>query len=61
MFYGEFQFQELTEQNLSATIRGEKIDDRKHSLKKEVKAVTYHALKVERSGTGWVGEVIFDI
>ena len=60
-FYGDFQFKELTEQKLFAVIRGEKIDDRKHTLKKEVKAVTYHALKVEKTEEGWVGEVIFDI
>ena len=60
-FYGDFQFTALTEQKLSAVIRGEKINDQKHTLKKEVKAVTYHGLKVEKTKEGWVGEVIFDI
>ena len=60
-FYGDFQFTSLTEKKLSAIIRGEKINDQKHTLQKEVKAVTYHALKVEKTSEGWVGEVIFDI
>ena len=59
--YKEFSFQSLTEKNLEATIRGELINFDKHQLKKEVKAVTYHELKVEKTREGWVGEVIFDI
>lgn len=27
----------------------------------QIKAVTYHQLKVERSGEGWVAEVYFDV
>ena len=61
VFYRDFQFSTLTENKLSAVIRGEKMDDQKHILKKEVKAVTYHCLKVKKTQKGWVGEVIFDI
>ena len=61
VFYREFQFKGLTEKKLSAVIRGEKMDEKKHLFKKEVKAVTYHGLKVEKTEQGWVGEVIFDI
>ena len=32
-----------------------------YRLLREVKAVTYHGLKVERSGGGWLAEVIVDI
>jgi len=61
VFYRDFEFKDLSEKKLSAVIRGEKMDEKKHVFKKEVKAVTYHELKVERSERGWVGEVIFDI
>jgi len=30
-------------------------------IKVLVKAVTYHALLVEREGEAWVGRVVFDI
>ncbi|MBC7108153.1 MAG: archease [Methanomassiliicoccales archaeon] len=45
--------------NLTCTARGESFDPKKHSPKKEIKAVTYHMLKVdevEHSAT-----VLFDI
>ncbi|MBI4436546.1 MAG: archease [Candidatus Omnitrophica bacterium] len=61
MLYKEFLFDTLTERNLKARIRGEGINFEKHHLKKEVKAVTYHELKVQKTKEGWVGEVIFDI
>ena len=59
--YKEFIFKEISQQGLLASIHGEKFNRDKQSLKKEIKAVTYHALKVERTKDGWVGEVIFDI
>ena len=59
--YKEFVFKEISQRGLLASIHGAKFDPDKQSLKKEIKAVTYHALKVERTKDGWVGEVIFDI
>ncbi len=46
---------------LSATIRGEKLDRARHHLSHEVKAITYHDLKVEPDADGWLAEVIVDI
>ena len=51
----------LDEQGLTATARGERIDPGRHHLTHEIKAITYHELKVEREGTGWLAEVIVDI
>lgn len=46
---------------LSAVARGEPYDDSRHALAHEVKAITYHELKViERQG-GWLAEAIVDI
>ena len=59
--YKEFHFKEISQQSLLATIRGEKFNPAKQSLKKEIKAATYHALKVEETKEGWRGEVIFDV
>jgi len=51
----------LTGSGLTATARGEPIDPTRHQLDTEVKAVTYHGLKVEPTGDGWLAEVIVDI
>jgi SHS2 domain-containing protein len=52
---------QVTEKGLKGTARGEKLDPRRHRLDHEVKAITYHGLKVEKSQDGWVAEVIVDI
>ena len=59
--YKEFIFQEISKRQLLATIHGEKFNPGKQGLKKEIKAATYHALKVQKTKEGWVGEVIFDV
>ena len=40
---------------------GEAFDPARHALAHEVKAITYHGLRVEPSGDGWLAEVIVDI
>ena len=40
---------------------GEKLDRDRHELGHEVKAITYHGLKVEATPDGWLAEVIVDI
>lgn len=46
---------------LRATARGEEADDSRHQLEHEVKAITYHGLKLEPADGGWLAEVIVDI
>ena len=46
---------------LNATARGEPIEPQRHHLDVEVKAVTYHGLKVQQEGDGWLAEVIVDV
>ena len=46
---------------LHAEIKGEKFDFENNELKREIKAATYHELKVEETDRGYVGEVIFDV
>lgn len=46
---------------LKALLRGEPIDRGRHQLSHEVKAITYHELKVERTESGWLAEAIVDI
>ena len=46
---------------LDAEVRGETLDPDRHTLDHEVKAITYHGLKVEQTPDGWLAEVILDI
>jgi len=51
----------VRETGLQGTARGEPMDAQRHQLDVEIKAVTWHGLKVERTGDGWLAEVIVDI
>jgi SHS2 domain-containing protein len=51
----------LADGRLRATAWGEPIDTSRHELDHEVKAITYHGLKLERVGNAWLAEVIVDI
>ena len=46
---------------LTAIAHGEKIDLKRHEINLEIKAITWHGLKVVQSPTGWMAEVIVDI
>lgn len=48
-------------EGLEAAARGEPLDPARHQLEHEVKAITYHGLKVEQLDGGWLAEVIVDI
>ncbi len=52
---------ELTGAGVKATARGEPLDLGRHQLEHEVKAITYHGLKVEQTAEGWLAEAILDI
>ncbi|MFO0844369.1 MAG: archease [Gemmataceae bacterium] len=49
------------DEGLRGLARGETFDPSRHEPAHEVKAITYHDLKVERDGDGWMAEVIVDI
>jgi SHS2 domain-containing protein len=51
----------VNDAGLSGAAWGEKLDWDRHVLRNEVKAITYHGLKVERDGDGWLAEFIIDI
>lgn len=47
--------------NLHATCFGQHVDESVHQLHHEVKAITYHQLKVVRADDHWLAELIVDI
>jgi SHS2 domain-containing protein len=60
MLFSSFNVK-VTDAGLTATARGEPYDPARHVLAHEVKAITYHELKVEQTADGWLAEVIVDI
>ncbi len=46
---------------LDAEARGEPLDPLRHHLQADVKAVTLHRLRVERTARGWEASVVLDI
>lgn len=52
---------EVDNDGLRARAHAQPLDPDRHQLLREVKAITYHGLKVERYGEEWLAEVIVDI
>lgn len=52
---------ELDAGGLRATASGEPMDRSRHRMEHEVKAITYHGLRVEEVADGWFAELIVDI
>jgi SHS2 domain-containing protein len=44
-----------------ARLSGGRLDPGRHDVRVTVKAVTYHALEVRQTGTGWHARVILDV
>ena len=51
----------LSPLGLNGTAWGEPLDPDRHPLGHEVKAITYHHLRLEPTADGWLAEVIVDI
>lgn len=51
----------VTPTGLTGIAWGELLDRDRHALSHEVKAITYHGLRVEPAADGWLAEVIVDI
>jgi SHS2 domain-containing protein len=60
LIFGRFQVN-LRDSLLEASAWGEPFDPDVHTVKTEIKAVTYHQLEVVRTDRGWQAQVIFDI
>jgi len=55
------EIEAIDEHRLTARVRGEIFDPARHFLEREVKAVTYHQLRVEAGENGWSARVFVDI
>ena len=59
--FSKFEVVALTEQHLEADVSGEVFDPARHTIFTEIKAVTFHDLRLERDGYGWKAQIIFDL
>ncbi len=60
MIFSRFEVT-VRDDGLTGKAWGEPLDPARHVLSHEVKAITYHELKVEQTADGWLAEVIVDI
>jgi len=59
--YCEFDIDALSPTSIHAIVHGEKIDRSRHDIFTEIKAVTYHALYLQKNADGWEAQIIFDV
>lgn len=61
LLFSSFKVLSMGETVIKGSAFGEPLDRDRHKLGTEIKAVTYHMLKVEQEDDMWVGTVIFDV
>jgi SHS2 domain-containing protein len=61
VIFKRFEIIELSNTRLKATCFGEKIKAGQHRLKREIKAATYHMLKLTKENGRYQVRIIFDI
>ena len=59
LIFSDFKIKKLDKNNLEAEAKG--IDIKNYKVNTEIKAATYHELKIEDKGDFWQAEVIFDV
>ncbi|MFZ2196627.1 MAG: archease [Thermodesulfovibrionales bacterium] len=57
----DIHINELCDNLVKATLKGEDFDLERHGRGLLIKAATYHKLKIERKEDHWAADVIFDI
>ncbi|HDL18855.1 MAG TPA: archease [Bacteroidetes bacterium] len=61
LLFCRFDLFEIKNHFLTATVSGEEFSAAKHEIFSEIKAVTYHQLKLEQIKDGWYAQVVFDV
>jgi SHS2 domain-containing protein len=61
LIIGTCEITKCGNKTLDARLWLEPYNKKKHVMKTEIKAVTYHGLAVEKTKSGWKARVIFDV
>ena len=59
--FADVRVTEVSDTRLVAELAGEPFDLSRHKRRREIKGVTYHAAVVEKTESGWMAEVLFDV
>jgi SHS2 domain-containing protein len=59
--FKRFEIEELTENRIKARCYGQHINPKHSKLEREIKAATYHMLKISKGDNGYQVTIIFDI
>ncbi len=59
--FGKFEVSVISDQMVTAEVSGETINLDRHTIFTEIKAVTFHGLRLEKSDNGWEAQIIFDL
>ena len=57
----DVSIEQISSTELEAVVTGEPVNERKHEFKMDVKAVTYHQLKIVHEKENWFARVFLDI
>jgi SHS2 domain-containing protein len=60
LLFRSFSIDELRDGSLKARARGV-FDEKRHVMKTEIKAVTYHQIQVKKEKGRWRARIIFDL
>ena len=61
VIFKRFDIRQLSNTGIKATCFGEKIKPRQHKLRRQIKAATYHMLKLNKDDSGYKVQIIFDV
>ena len=61
IIFADFKILSLTKREIEAEAFGRHIGDKKSRLKTEIKAATYHGLKIEEKNKNYEVQIIFDV
>jgi SHS2 domain-containing protein len=59
--FAKFEVSVISDQMVFAEVSGETINPDRHTIFTEIKAVTFHGLRLEKSDNGWEAQIIFDL
>ena len=61
LIFSQFEIVDLDDSHITAKAFGRHIGENRSRLKTEIKAVTYHELKIENKNNIWQTQLIFDV
>ena len=61
LIFSQFEISRLNSDSLTAIAYGEKIDLSRHEIKTQIKAATYHQLKLKTEDEGFSAQIILDV